>query len=123
MTDDLAGLLKGSPRPAVYRVIALPPETAERLRAQGWRVARAAAFQDLDGCYDALAEALGFPAWFGRNLDALWDCLTDLDRPTVLIIEGWAGFATESARAAGDIRSVLDDRTREDPPFAVVLAG
>jgi hypothetical protein len=27
---------------------------------------------------DALAAALAFPDWFGRNLDALMDCLTDM---------------------------------------------
>ncbi|MEU4768224.1 barstar family protein [Actinosynnema sp. NPDC023794] len=26
----------------------------------------------------AIAEALSFPDWFGHNLDALHDCLTDL---------------------------------------------
>jgi RNAse (barnase) inhibitor barstar len=28
--------------------------------------------------YDAVAAALSFPDWFGRNLDALYDCLRDL---------------------------------------------
>ncbi len=28
--------------------------------------------------YDAVAAALSFPDWFGRNLDALHDCLRDL---------------------------------------------
>ncbi|GGS41622.1 MULTISPECIES: barstar family protein [Actinokineospora] len=28
--------------------------------------------------YDAVAEVLRFPDWFGHNLDALYDCLTDL---------------------------------------------
>jgi RNAse (barnase) inhibitor barstar len=26
----------------------------------------------------AIGRALGFPAWYGANLDALYDCLTDL---------------------------------------------
>lgn len=31
-----------------------------------------------DDFYDAVASALSFPDWFGRNLDALHDCLRDL---------------------------------------------
>ncbi|PXY27548.1 barstar family protein [Prauserella muralis] len=30
------------------------------------------------GTLDAIAAALSFPDYFGRNLDALYDCLTDL---------------------------------------------
>lgn len=29
-----------------------------------------------------LEEAFGFPAWYGRNLDALYDCLTDIMEDT-----------------------------------------
>jgi len=28
--------------------------------------------------HDRLARELAFPEWYGRNLDALFDCLTDL---------------------------------------------
>jgi RNAse (barnase) inhibitor barstar len=52
---------------------------------------------DLAGCSDKagflarIATALGFPAWFGHNWDAFFDCLTDLGwRPAVgyvLILE------------------------------------
>jgi RNAse (barnase) inhibitor barstar len=52
---------------------------------------------DLAGCSDKaeflarIAAALGFPAWFGHNWDALFDCLTDLSwRPAlgyVLLLE------------------------------------
>ena len=34
--------------------------------------------EDKLGTLDAIAEALSFPAYFGRNLDGLYDCLTDL---------------------------------------------
>lgn len=39
---------------------------------------------DLSGCQDkpavlkAIGRAFAFPQWFGANLDALYDCLTDL---------------------------------------------
>ena len=33
-----------------------------------------------------LAATLRFPAYYGRNLDALNDCLGDLDRPTCVTV-------------------------------------
>ena len=33
---------------------------------------------DLWDFHDIIAEALDFPDYYGCNLDALWDCLTDL---------------------------------------------
>ena len=41
-----------------------------------------------DAVYDYLTEELAFPAYFGRNLDALHDCLTDISAPTRLILTG-----------------------------------
>ena len=35
---------------------------------------------------ERLGGALGLPEWWGRNLDALHDCLTDLGRPVRLEI-------------------------------------
>ena len=39
--------------------------------------------------HDALARELALPAWYGRNLDALYDCLTDLSVPTTIHVENW----------------------------------
>lgn len=44
------------------------------------------------------ARALDLPDWFGRNWDALADCLTDLGwAPTapgrLLVVTGWQGYA------------------------------
>ena len=33
-----------------------------------------------------LADQLDFPDWYGHNLDALYDCLTELEEPTHLIL-------------------------------------
>lgn len=38
---------------------------------------------------DALSEALELPEWYGRSLDALYDCLTDLSVPTTIHVEHW----------------------------------
>lgn len=63
----------------------------------GQRFLRAdcASARDKAGTMAALAAGFGFPDWFGANLDALYDCLTDLEplpdakQPgLVLVVEG-----------------------------------
>ena len=44
------------------------------------------ACESVEDLHRALAEGLHFPAWYGGNLDALHDCLTDLNEPTELIV-------------------------------------
>lgn len=41
-----------------------------------------------DAVYDYLSGELHLPPYFGRNLDALHDCLTDVGAPTRLILTG-----------------------------------
>lgn len=36
-----------------------------------------------------LAQSLNFPIWYGHNLDALYDCLTELEEETRLVISHW----------------------------------
>ena len=71
----------------------LPPHTVEPLagrriaslrreaRAAGHRLLHAdcADARDKAGVMAAIARGFGLPAHFGANLDALYDCLTDLD--------------------------------------------
>lgn len=38
-----------------------------------------------DRGHDYLAEALNFPDYYGKNLDALYDCLTEIDCEIVLV--------------------------------------
>ena len=33
-----------------------------------------------------LAKAFSFPEWYGNNLDALFDCLTDLNEETRIVL-------------------------------------
>lgn len=39
--------------------------------------------------HQAFARELSFPHWYGHNLDALYDCLTDLTQQTRLVIKGF----------------------------------
>ena len=66
--------------------------------------------------HDALAEAFGFPAYYGRNLDALNDCLGE---DTAVIVTDM-GSADETGRR---ILTVLADSCRENPHLSLYLAA
>ncbi|MEU8433669.1 barstar family protein [Streptomyces sp. NPDC029216] len=101
----------------------------------GWTVLRL----DLDGVrtkarlMDACAQAFALPDWFGRNWDALADCLGDLSwlpgaAGRLVAVTGWQEL--ERARP-GDwevLREVLEEagaywRESEGPPLEVVVAA
>lgn len=50
----------------------------ETIRLDGARL------RDREEAMELLGQALTLPEWWGRNLDALYDCLTDLGRPVRL---------------------------------------
>ena len=44
---------------------------------------------DGEALHRALAAELSFPEWYGNNLDALYDCLTELGGQTHLVLANW----------------------------------
>lgn len=89
------------------------------------------------GTLDAIAEALSFPDYFGRNLDALYDCLTDLSwLPSGEHVLVWVAsdvLKEADPRAYLAVHSTLSDaqralgprgeRRRDDRTLTVVLAN
>jgi hypothetical protein len=75
-------------RSGVYRVTRADP-VLDAIKGSGLALARIDLRQPV---LDAFAQALAFPDWFGRNWDALEDCLTDLSWREagghVLLLEG-----------------------------------
>ncbi|MFD5094095.1 barstar family protein [Amycolatopsis thailandensis] len=71
---------------------------------------------DKASALDAIAEALSFPDYFGKNLDALYDCLTDLSwlppGEHVLIWAGSSALKEQDPKAYLAVRSVLSDAQR-----------
>lgn len=71
---------------------------------------------DRASAFGAIAEAMSFPSTFGSNLDALYDCLTDLSwlpvGEHVLIWAGSKALADADPKAYLAIRSVLSDAQR-----------
>ena len=78
---------------------------------------------DLEALHTALAEGLGFPAWYGRNLDALYDLLTEPMEPTTLTIYGWNALADTLGEKSGAVQRVLNDAGQSNPALTVLLLG
>ncbi len=61
--------------------------------------------------HQALAEGLEFPDYYGNNLDALFDCLTEIGIPTRLSVKN----IEELGIFAGGFCRVLEDAGEENP--------
>ena len=78
---DLPRLLRHAEHTGIYH---LPPGGQQSLAAASASADLLYVHSDLaenpslDAALSRLAECLQFPDWFGHNLDALHDCLTDL---------------------------------------------
>ena len=62
-----------------------------------------------EAMHDYLAQMLHLPACYGRNLDALYDCLTDIGEETELVLLHWDAF-DHTKRA----RRVMEDSVEEN---------
>jgi RNAse (barnase) inhibitor barstar len=54
-----------------------------------------------------VARALDFPAYFGRNWDALWDCLRDLGAVQVIVAHAEELLADEPATQTAILMNIL----------------
>ena len=55
-----------------------------------------------------LAKMLHLPAYYGNNLDALHDCLTEIGEETELILLNWDAY-DHTRRAAGVMRDCAQE--------------
>ncbi len=127
--SGLAAVLAGRERPGVYRWRAAfdAADVRHTVEHAGW------AFGYVDGWRgetraDFLRDvglALDFPDYYGHNLDALNDCLRDLDAPTVLLWDGWGLLARSDPRGFGIVIDIMGGRDPDDGdvPLAVLLRG
>ncbi|MFT4286848.1 barstar family protein [Nocardioides sp.] len=124
--SGLAGLLAGRHEPGVYLWPAAfdVADVRHTVGLAEWHFAYldGAGVASKDDLWTALAAALGFPDYFGRNLDALWDCLGDLDEPQLLLWDAWGPLAWTDPDTFAGITAVLSERT-EMGGFTVLLRG
>lgn len=62
-----------------------------------------------------LAQDFSFPEWYGSNLDALFDCLTDYPEEVTIEIQASAAFNENLGGYAQAFRKVLQAVTEENP--------
>lgn len=65
--------------------------------------------------HDILAEKLELPDWYGRNLDALYDCLTDIREETEIRIRESGGMERNLGGYSRLLLKVLQDASKENP--------
>ena len=63
-----------------------------------------------EALHQTLAQALAFPDWYGGNLDALFDCLTDLSEDVSITLLNWDGLGDYGQR----VKKVLLAAAREN---------
>lgn len=65
--------------------------------------------------HDTLAASLPLPNWYGRNLDALYDCLTDLQEETMIQILNMDALEAHLGSYAHALDRVLRNASCENP--------
>lgn len=97
-------------------------------RARGAVVHQIGPVTSTAAALDAIGAALDFPAWYGRNLDALYDCLVDLSwQPAgehVLIWTRHQELEAADPHGYRAVLAVLDDAAAASSqrPLSVLLA-
>lgn len=86
-------------------------------------------YNDIHRVLGELGQAFGFPIWYGVNLDALHDCLTDPEwcpgKGLALLISGLDGLRKNDPEAFSTLvdvlRSAATTRSSTQPPLWILL--
>lgn len=78
-------------------------------------------FNTVEAFYDETARRLFFPEYFGKNLDALSDCLDDVQADVLIYFYGFDGFAGIAGGKAGKIKSLFEKKRKLKPNIKAVF--
>ena len=68
-----------------------------------------------------LREAFGFPDYYGNNLDALHDCLTDISEETHIRLLNWKDAEQRLGNYARSAKRAILDAATENRNLAVIF--
>ena len=71
--------------------------------------------------HDHLAEQLELPEYYGRNLDALYDLLTERGCPTQLVVRHKETILAQLGRYGTALCQTLEDADRANPSLEVLF--
>ncbi|HEU0241390.1 MAG TPA: barstar family protein [Micromonosporaceae bacterium] len=123
--EDPAFRLLSSSAVTLFWQATVLEDTVGALRAYGYQVVslNASGWTADERMHDDISAALGFPSYYGRNLDALNDCLADVvagdygwepdSTGLVLVLIGYDVFATQRRTSAQVMLDIVARRSRE----------
>ncbi|MEC1490583.1 barstar family protein [Bacillus subtilis] len=80
-------------------------------------------FENIEVLHDVLKDKLDFSNYYGRNLDALWDCLTGwVDLPLTLVLINFEFSKKFLGSYADDVLEVLLEAQEElEDEFKIII--
>jgi len=80
-----------------------------------------ALLREKESAHEYLKRQFAFPDWYGKNLDALYDCLTELPPCRVELQNPAALYGGEDFGPA--VLAVLQDAARDNPGLELVISN
>lgn len=76
--------------------------------------------ESLEAVHDRFAQDLSLPEWYGRNLDALFDCLTDLKEPVTVRLLHQEALEDRLGRRGRALARLLRRAAAENPQVTLL---
>ena len=71
--------------------------------------------------HEKLKQVLSLPDWYGHNLDAMHDCLTEIAAPVKLTLDNFSALKAALGEYAGKVMFVLHICAEENPNLEISL--